>query len=119
MLPLHMCEQLVFGIDELAKLKQVLAVYYSWFGEPDYGTVVLVIVVGTLVNLLALLIAWGGSARRAALIVFGLIGVLEVHHLIETAAAGHYVSCTFTAIPYMIFGWLLIKPQPANIRLNA
>jgi len=61
MLPLHMGEQLVFGVDELYKLKRMLGVYYTLFPEPDYGTVVLVTVVGSLVNLLAFAILCGNG----------------------------------------------------------
>jgi len=109
MLPLHMAEQLVFGIDELAKLKQVLAIYYGRFQEPDAGTVLLVMLLGSLVNLLAFLIALGGRGRRIALCVFGLSGVLEAHHLIETAVAGHYTPGTVTAVPYILFGLLVLR----------
>jgi len=53
------------------------------------------------------LIARGNSGRRIALCVFGLVGVLEVHHIIETAIVRLYTPDTVTAIPYMIFGLLL------------
>jgi hypothetical protein len=106
---MHLGEQLLFGIDELTKLKQVLAVYYEWFAEADYGTVVLVTAVATLANLLAYLLAAGGNGRRVALSFFALLGISEVHHLIETAMAAHYTSGTVTVVPYMIFGLLLLR----------
>ena len=112
--PLHMGEQLIFGIGELTKIKQVLAVYYGWFSDDDYATVVLVILIGSAVNLLAVLIALGGHFRRAAFVAFGLIGVSEVHHIAETIAAAAYTSGTATAVPYMAFGLLLIRAAWRN-----
>jgi hypothetical protein len=53
-------EQLVTGIAELQELKGFLAKYYTLFRDPGYGTVVLVIIGFTLVNL----IVYGASGRR-------------------------------------------------------
>ena len=33
----------------------------------------------------------------------------EVHHLIESAYAGHYTAGTLTAIPYIVFGILFLR----------
>ena len=81
LLALHLSEQLLFGIGELATLKRVPGVYYGWFAQPDYGTVVLVMVVGTLLNLLFLGMLRGGIWQRISASFFGLIGITEVHHL--------------------------------------
>jgi hypothetical protein len=108
-MPFHMIEQLIFGIDELAMIRRVLSVYYGWFADPDYGIVLLVAVVGSLVGLLAFLIDRGGNGRCIALGVFGLLGVGEVHHLVETIAAWHYTPGSVTAIPYIVFGVLLLR----------
>jgi uncharacterized membrane protein YeaQ/YmgE (transglycosylase-associated protein family) len=107
-LPLHMIEQLLTGLDELATLRRVLAVYFGWFTNPDYGIVVLVTLVATLVNYLAYLIAKGGRGRLVSLGVFGFLGVNEIHHLVETVATGRYTPGTLTAIPYVVIGALLI-----------
>ncbi|HTT24326.1 MAG TPA: amidohydrolase family protein [Candidatus Sulfotelmatobacter sp.] len=105
--PLHMSEQLLFGIDELARLRRVLAVYYSWFQQPDYGTVVLVAVVGTLLLGLTYGILAGGLLKEISLSIWALLAVGEVHHIVETIAAGRYTPGTATAIPYVTFGILL------------
>ena len=107
-LPLHMLEQMAFGLDELARLRQVLGIYFGWFVEPDYGVVLLVTIVATLVNYLVYLILRGGTGRRIALTVFGILGVGELHHLLETAVALRYTPGTLTAVPYVIFGVLLL-----------
>lgn len=106
--PLHMSEQLLFGIDELARLRRVLAVYYSWFQQPDYGTVVLVAVVGTLLLGLTYGILAGGLLKEISLSIWALLAVGEVHHIVETIAAGRYTPGTATAIPYVTFGILLM-----------
>jgi hypothetical protein len=107
--PLHMGEQLLFGLDELAQVRSILAGYYGWFADADFATVTLVAVIGTLIYLLAYLIARGGTARRVALGVFGVTGVVEAHHWLDSALAGHYLPGSITAIPYVIFGALLLR----------
>lgn len=109
LLALHMSEQLVFGIGELAAIKRILAVYYGWFLQPDYGTVVLVTVIGTLINLLFFGILCGGLWQRISVGVFGLIGITEVHHVIETIYAGCYTPATVTAVLYVTVGTLLLR----------
>jgi hypothetical protein len=54
--------QLVFGVDEFYKLKRMPGAYYTLFPEPDYGTVVLVTIVGSLVNPLAFAFLCGNGA---------------------------------------------------------
>ena len=103
-LVLHMSEQLLFGIGELAPLKRILTVYYGWFQQPDYGTVILVTVLATLINLLFFGILCGGLWQRISVGVFGLIGITEVHHIIETIYAGHYTPGTVTAVAYVVVG---------------
>jgi hypothetical protein len=109
LLALHMSEQLVFGIGELTALKRILAVYYGWFEQPDYGTVILVTVIATLVNLLFFGCLCGGLWQRTAAGFFGLIGIAELHHVIETIRAGHYTPGTVTAVPYVAVGILLLR----------
>ena len=62
MLPFHMSEQLIFGIGELEKIRRVLDVYYGRFQQPDYGTVVLVTLGGTLIPSLIFAILVGDRA---------------------------------------------------------
>jgi hypothetical protein len=109
MLPLHMSEQLMFGIGELAMLKRMLAIYYRWFHQPDYGTVVLVTIVGTLVVGLTYGILVGGMLREIALSIWALVAIGEIHHIVESVAVLRYTPGTATAIPYVIFGVLLMR----------
>jgi len=104
-----MCEQLVFGIGELAMIRRVLAIYYGWFEQPDYGTVLLVTVVGTLVCGLTFAILVGGVWQRISLAIWSLVALGEIHHIIETIGAGHYTPGTVTAVPYVAFGFLLMR----------
>jgi hypothetical protein len=109
MLPLHMSEQLLFGIGELAMIKHVLAAYYAWFQKPDYGTVILVAIVGTLVCALTFAILVGGIWKDISLEVWSMVAIGEAHHIIESVSAGHYTPGTATAIPYVVFGLLLLR----------
>jgi hypothetical protein len=109
MLPLHMGEQLLFGISELAALKRVIAGYLAWFRDPDYGIVLLVTAIGTLICGLTFGILVGGLARKISLGFWAAIAIGEVHHIIESVCAGHYTPGTVTAIPYIAFGILLLR----------
>jgi len=105
---LHMSEQLVFGIGELAIIKRILAVYYGWFQQPDYATVVLVTIIATLVNALMFGLLMGGKWRGISLGFMGFLGLGEVHHVIEAIHARGYNPGLITAIPFMVFGGLLL-----------
>jgi len=106
---LHITEQLVFGIGELAQVKRMLAVYYGWFQQPDYGTVLLVAVVVTLVLSMMFGILVGGKWRTISLSFMGLLAMTEVHHLIDAISAGGYNPGIITAIPFIAFGVLLLR----------
>src|SRR5215469_13904801 len=106
--PLHMCEQLLFGIGELAALKRILAHYYLWFRQPDYGTVLLVTLFGSLMFALTFGILAGGLLKEIALSVWALIAIGEVHHIVESLSALRYTPGAATAIPYVTFGALLM-----------
>lgn len=110
MLPLHMSEQLIFGIGELATIRRVLAVYYGWFQQPDYGTVVLVTITGTVILSLIFAILVGGRSRPIAVGILNLAALGEVHHPIETIHAGHYTPGTATSIPYAFLEFWLCAP---------
>ena len=105
--PLHMCEQLIFGIGELAALKRILAHYYVWFRQPDYGTVLLVALFGSLMFGLTYGILAGGLLKEISLSVWALFAIGEVHHIIESLSALRYTPGVATAIPYVTFGVLL------------
>jgi hypothetical protein len=106
---LHMLEQLAFGIGELATLKRILAVYYGWFRQPDYGTVVLVLTVSTIVFSMIFAILTGGLWRDLSAGALSIVAIGEVHHVIETTYAGHYTPGTATAVPYVAAGVLLLR----------
>jgi hypothetical protein len=107
--PLHMCEQLLFGIDELHELKRFAAAFYSLFYNPDYGSVVLVILSFSLVNLIVYGLLVGGKWRQLALGVFALVALGEVHHVVKTALHGSYFPGAVTSIPFVLFGALLFR----------
>ena len=106
---LHMAEQLLFGLDELDKIKVALAGYYAWFSSADVATVLLVTLGLGLVSLLAFCLLVGGQARFIALVVFNITALLEVHHVIETIAARGYTPGVVTAVPYMILGVVFLR----------
>jgi hypothetical protein len=109
MLPLHMGEQLLFGIGELTTLKHIIAGFLGLFHQPDYGIVVLVTAVATLVCGVTFGILLGGLAQEVSLSFWALVAIGEIHHLIETIGAGHYTPGTITAIPYVVFGVLMMR----------
>jgi hypothetical protein len=63
---LHLSEQMLFGLGELATLKQILAPYYSWFRQPDYGTLVLAMIASAMLFSLvfAAMAGWRGARSR-------------------------------------------------------
>jgi hypothetical protein len=67
-----------------------------------------VTIVGTLVCGLTFGILVGGLLKEISLGVWSLVAIGEIHHLIETAQAGHYTPGTVTPIPYVVFGVLLL-----------
>ncbi len=105
---LHMSEQLMFGLQELQTLKRFIAAYDGWFRSADVATVVLVTMTATLIFLAIFCILAGNRARFVALVCLDTLALGEIHHLIETAYAGHYTPGTVTAIPYVICGVLFL-----------
>ena len=116
--PLHMGEQLLTGLDELYRLKAVLAVYLSWFDDPDYGIVVLVTIAGTLFLLLAYGLLLGGRARQLAIGLLGVLAVTESHHLFTAVARGGYSPGVITAIPFVVIGVLMLREIKRGARTN-
>ncbi len=116
--PLHMGEQLLTGIDELYRIKEVLAVYLSWFDDPDYGIVVLVTIAGTMFLLLAYCLLLGGRARQLAIGLFGVFAVTESHHFFTAFARGGYTPGLITAIPFVVIGVLMLREISRGARTN-
>ena len=106
---LHLSEQMLFGIGELATLKQILASYYGWFRQPDYGTVVLMILASSMLFSLIFAAMAGGVGRVIAGGFVGVLAISEVHHLVETFHARHYTPGTVTAVPYIAAGLFLFR----------
>jgi hypothetical protein len=109
--PIHMIEQLVFGIDEFYFLKSSLAPYYAWFpaAAADWATVLLITINGAILTAVLYAFLLGGRARLAALALFALLGVSEIHHLVEAIVRGGYDPGVATSIPYAWFGWQLLQ----------
>ncbi len=107
--PLHLAEQFLTGLDELYELKSQLAVIYGWFPNPDYVTVALVGIVVMLVFLLAYGILVGGRPRLIAMGFFAFNGCAEIHHVMKTIIHGAYFPGAVTAIPFVAFGLLLMR----------
>jgi len=107
--PLHMGEQLLFGIDELQELKRFAAIFYGWFRNADYATVVLVTVMFSFVNLIVYALLMGGKWRLIAIGFFAMVALGEVHHIVKTILHLSYFPGTVTAIPFVGFGLLLLR----------
>lgn len=109
--PMHMAEQLLFGIEEFFSIKEYVARYYTWF-EPaaaDHATVILITVVWTVCSLLFYGLLREGTARLVVLGIFGLFGAQEVHHVIEAVRKGAYDPGLVTCMPYAALGALLLS----------
>ena len=106
---LHMTEQLILGLGELQNLKKLIGVWDSRFSDTDVATVVLVTIVAGLLYLAIFCILLGGRARFIALVALNMAALGEVHHLVESAYAGHYTPGTVTAVPYILFGILFLQ----------
>lgn len=115
-LPLHLAEQFLTGLDELYELKGQLAVIYGWFQNSDYVTVALVGIVVMLVFLLVYGTFVGGRPRLIALGFFAGSGCVEIHHVVKTMMHGAYFPGAVTAIPFAAFGLLLMRAVVREFR---
>jgi hypothetical protein len=107
--PIHLGEQILFGIDELDEIKRVVGMYYGWFRNPDQGTAALVGIVFTVVLLMLYGMLLGRGWRLAVMGFFGVVGVGELHHILKTVLHGAYFPGTVTAIPFIAVGALLLR----------
>jgi hypothetical protein len=117
--PLHMCEQLLFGIDELYELKRFAAAFYGLFHNPDYASVVLVIIFFSIVNLIVYGLLVGGQWRQIALGFFAMVGLGEVHHVVKTVLHASYFPGAVTSIPFVLFGALLLRSLVFEFRTTS
>jgi hypothetical protein len=108
MIPLHIAEQLVFGIDELYELRSMAWDMVSWLPGPDYGIVVQVGVVTTLVLTLCWAFMVGGLPRLIASGLFGFQFMVESHHVLKTIIRGEYFPGAVTAIVLVGLGAMIV-----------
>jgi hypothetical protein len=120
--PMHMGEQLLTNIEEFYAIRHLLATtYYSWFdaASADSATVLLVTIVWTICSLLFYALLREGIARLAVVGLFGVFGVTEVHHVIESVAQGGYDPGVVTSVPYAWVGGLLVAAVWREFRTTA
>lgn len=108
MIPLHIVEQLMFGIDELYELRTMAWDMVSWLPDPDYGIVVQVGVATTLVLALCWAFMVGGRARLIASGIFGLQFMVESHHILKTIISGVYFPGAVTATVIVGLGAMIV-----------
>ena len=118
--PIHMAEQMVFGIEEFHMIRRTVVIpYYSWFpaDQADFASVLLITLVGAVLSLIFYALMSGGVARTIALTAFALLGISEIHHVVEAMAKGGYDSGAVTSVAYCWSGWLLLSAVWAESRL--
>jgi hypothetical protein len=108
MIPLHIAEQLVFGIDELYELRTMAWDMVSWLPDPDYGIVVQVGIVTTLVLAPRWGFMVGGKPRLIASGFFGLQFMVESHHIAKTILNGEYFPGAVTATVIVGLGAMIV-----------
>lgn len=108
--PLHMAEQLLTGIDEFYSIRDLIGGYYAWFdpAAADHATVLLVTIVWTFVSVLFYTLLHDGLPRLIVPAIFGLFGVTEAHHVIESILKGAYDPGVVMSVPYAIVGAMLV-----------
>lgn len=116
--PVHLGEQLLTSVEELDLFKGLVADYYAAFSwlDSDRATVVLIMIVFTLFSYLVFGVLAGGIQRLAVLALFGLLGIGESHHLIESVRTLDYDAGLITAIPYVVLGSLLVVAVRRELR---
>ena len=108
--PLHMAEQLMTSIEEFYSIQHLVGRYYAWFdpAATDHATVILITAIWTACSLMFYALLIGGTPKLAVLGLFGLFGVQEVHHVIESLATRGYDPGLITCVPYAALGCLLV-----------
>lgn len=105
----HVVEQLLFGIDELDEMKRFSAVYHSLFSNPDYGTVVLVMIFVTIFLSLMYMMEVGGRGRVVAVSFLAAICLIEAHHIVKTILHASYFPGFVTAFPFVAIGVMMLR----------
>ena len=108
--PLHMGEQLLTAIDEFYSIRDLIGGYYAWFDPTaaDHATVLLVTIIWTTVSVLFYSLLHDGPPRLIVPAIFGIFGVTEAHHVIESLQKGAYDPGVVMSVPYAIVGGLLV-----------
>src|SRR5262245_32175003 len=127
LLPFHMVEQLLFGLDELYELQAQVASVVSVFPDPDTATVVLVFGVVMAVLFFCYGFITGGVPRLIAASFFGLEFMVEGHHVVKTIVRGTYFPGAVSAIAFVALGALVLAsawrefrhaPRPSEPQLR-
>src|SRR5262245_5668894 len=108
LIPLHIVEQLLFGIDELYELQDMMGTVMAWSADQDDPIVVCVGVAVTGVLALCYGFMTEGLPRLAAASFFGIEFMGESHHIIKTIVRGAYFPGAVTAIALAVLGALII-----------
>lgn len=104
--PIHMVEQMFFGIDEFYMLRDSLQGWYGLFPAEyaDHASVGLITLAGTVFTAMFVALSAGGRARLLVLGFFGLFGLGESHHVIEAFVHGGYDPGLVSSLAYAGFG---------------
>ena len=119
--PVHMAEQMAFGIEEFHMIQRtVINPYYAWFSaaDADWASVLLVTIVGSILSLAFYALMSGGMARTIALAAFALLGISEIHHVIEAIAKAGYDPGVVTSLAYCWSGCALLAAVWDQFRLS-
>jgi len=108
LLPFHMVEQLLFGLDELYELQAMAGGVVNSFSDPDRATVVLVFSVVMAVLFFCYGFMTGGIPRLIAAGFFGIEFMFEGHHIVKTLVRGTYFPGAVTAIAFVVLGALVL-----------
>jgi hypothetical protein len=106
--PIHILEQIWFGLDELDEVKRIAGGYYGWFENDDLATVLFVIFVVVLVQLLVYGALSGGRWRLTVAGFWGLTSVAEIHHFVKTLLHGAYFPGMVTSFGYVAIGVMIL-----------
>jgi hypothetical protein len=109
--PIHMAEQMATGIEEFHMIRRtVIDPYYSWFpaDQADFASVLLITIVGAILSFIFYALAAGGTLRTVALAVFALLGIGEIHHVVEALTKTAYDPGVITSVAYCWSGCSLL-----------
>lgn len=104
--PIHMIEQMIFGIDEFYMLRDSLDAWYALFpaAAADHATVGLITIMGAVFTAMFVALSAGGKARLVVLGFFGVFGLTEVHHVVEALVRHAYDPGLVTSLGYVGLG---------------